>query len=58
LDWPRETRWSLTDRWDGGDDFSYLELVQNGGLSRRIQTDLVENKIMSGAIKYEIEVIP
>jgi len=30
----------LTDGWDGGDDLTKLELVEDGGLTSGVQTDL------------------
>ena len=33
-------RAKLTDGWDGGDDLTKLEFVENSGLSSGIQTDL------------------
>ena len=35
-----ETRAILTDSWDGGNDFTKLELVQNGRLASSVETDL------------------
>lgn len=31
---------TLTDCWDGGDDFTQLQLVEDGGLTSGIKTDL------------------
>jgi hypothetical protein len=45
----RETTWTLTDRRNGGDDLAELQLVQDGGLTGGIETDLIEGRIVSGA---------
>ena len=45
-----------TDRGDGGDDFSQLQLVQDGGLTGGIESDhqdSYERSIMSGTINIE-----
>ncbi|KAJ6556012.1 hypothetical protein B0H19DRAFT_1151758 [Mycena capillaripes] len=42
-----DTTWRLTDCWNGGDDFSQLQLVQDGGLTSSIETDLIEKRINS-----------
>jgi hypothetical protein len=42
------TTWTLTDRRNGGDDLSQLQLVQNGSLTRGIETNLIQGRIASG----------
>ncbi|KAJ6535005.1 hypothetical protein B0H19DRAFT_1184694 [Mycena capillaripes] len=42
-----ETTWTLTDRWNGGENLSQLQLVQDGGLTSSIETDLIERRIDS-----------
>ena len=34
-----------TNRWDGGDDFTELELVQNGGFTSSIKTNLDTDRV-------------
>jgi hypothetical protein len=36
----------FTDSWDGRDDFSKFEFIQNGGLSRSIKTNHQDSHLL------------
>ena len=53
-----ETTWTFTDRWNGVDDLSQLQLVQDGGFTSGIETDLIEWMIASATHRMKREIIP
>ena len=54
----RGDRPGRTDCWNGSDNLAELQLVQNGGLTSGIETDLIERRIVSRTQRMRRDIIP